>query len=166
MKKRYKFLQKHLNEFSKTYKNLGGRKWSLNFPVFLFDRDWFKLKKITLYNLAKELKTDNSQEAPEIIQYQQLLKEGHDHLLAIQECWNEFGIEDFHRSLRNSSYWKSKGNNGWTFKKYAELLIRYRKIIERKEVSMPIIILGRNPKEDHQLEWISEEFITELRISN
>ena len=163
MKNRYKFLQKHTNEFSKTYKSLRGHKWSLSFPVFLFDRDWFKLKKVTLYDLAKELKPDNSQEAPELIQYQQLLKEGHDHLLAIQECWNEFGIEDFHRSLRNTSEWNTKGNNGWTFKKYAELLIEYRKIIENKEISIPIIILGRNPKEDHQLEWITKEFISELK---
>ncbi len=155
MKKQYKFLQKHVNEFTKTYKSLDGSKWSLNFPVFL-------LKKVKLYDLAKELKPDNSQEAPELIQYQQLLKEGHDHLLAIQECWNEFGIEDFHRSLRNSSEWKSKGNNGWTFKKYAELLIGYRNIIENKELRIPIIILARNPNEDHELEWISDEFISEL----
>ena len=136
MKKQYKFLQKHVNEFTKTYKSLDGNKWSLNFPVFLFDRDWFRLKKVKLYDLAKELKPDNSQEAPELIQYQQLLKEGHDHLLAIQECWNEFGIEDFHRSLRKSSEWNSKGNNGWTFKKYVELLVGYRKIIENNEVSI------------------------------
>ena len=166
MKQRYKFLQKHIDEFTKTYKSLRGHKWSLSFPVFLFDRDWFKLKKLTLYELAKELQPDNSQEAPEIIQYKQLLKEGHDHILAIQKCWNEFGIEDFHRSLRNSSDWNSKGNNGWTFKKYAELIIGYRKIIEKKEVSIPIIILGRTPKEDHHLEWISEDFINELEISN
>ena len=162
MKKRYKFLQKHIDEFSKTYNSLKGHKWSLSFPVFLFNRDWFNLKKISLYELAKELKPDNSQEAPEMIQYQQLLKEGHDHILAIQECWNEFGIEDFHRSLRNSSEWNSKGNNGWTFKKYAELLIGYRNIIENEEIRIPIIILGRTPQEDHQLEWITEEFISEL----
>ncbi len=166
MKKHYKFLKKHINEFKNAYKNLKGNKWSLSFPVFLFDRDWFKLKKISIWDLAKELKPDNSQEAPEIIQYEQLLKEGHDHLLAIQECWNEFGIEDFHRSLRNSSEWKSKGNNGWTFKKYADLLIGYRKYVENKEVRIPIIILGRSSKEDHQLEWINEEFISELTISN
>ena len=164
MRKRYKFLRKHIDEFTKTYKNLEGNKWSLSFPVFLFDRDWFRLKKVRLYDLAKELKPDNSQEAPEIIQYQQLLKEGHDHLLAIQECWNEFGIEDFYRSLRNSSEWNSKGNNGWTFKKYAELIIGYRKAIENKEVTIPIIILGRNTKEDHQLEWISEEFFMKSKF--
>ena len=166
MKKHYKFLQKHMNEFSNTYKSLIGKQWSLNFPVFLFDRDWFRLKKITLYDLAKELKPDNSKEAPEIIQYQKLLKEGHDHLLAIQECWNEFGIEDFYRSLRNSSEWESKGNNGWTFKKYAELLIEYRNISEDKQILLPLIILGRSRKEDHQLEWISEEFISELTITD
>ena len=166
MQKHYKFLQKHKNEFSKTYKSLTGNKWSLNFPVFLFDRDWFRLKKVSLYDLAKELKPDNSQEAPEIIQYKQLLKEGHDHLLAIQECWNEFGIEDFHRSLRNSSEWRLKGNNGWTFKKYAELLIGYRKIVENKEILIPLIILGRNTQEDHQLEWISQEFISQLTIAD
>ena len=166
MKKCYKFLPKHINEFNETYKSLKDHKWSLDFPVFLFDRDWFKLTKITLYDLAKELKPDNSKEAPEIIQYEQLLKEGHEPLLAIQECWNEFGIEDFHRSLRNSSKWESKGNNGWTFKKYAELLIGYRKIIENKNINIPIIILARNPEENHELEWISEKFISELTISD
>tara|TARA_Y100001968_G_scaffold259022_1_gene246124 strand:+ start:2680 stop:3180 length:501 start_codon:yes stop_codon:yes gene_type:complete len=166
MKQRYKFLRKHIDEFNTTYKSLEEKKWSLSFPVFLFNRDWFRLTKITLYELAKELKPDNSQEAPEIIQYQQLLKKGHDHILAIQECWNEFGIEDFHRSLRNSSEWNEKGNNGWTFKKYSELLIGYRNIIENKELSIPIIILGRTPNEDHKLEWISEESISELKIED
>ena len=166
MKRQYKFLEKHLTEFIKTYENLGGINWSLNFPVFIFDRDWFRLKKVTIYNLAKELKPDNSQEAPEIIQYQQLLNEGHEHLLAIQECWNEFGIEDFHRSLRNSSESKTKGNNGWTFKKYVELLVGYRQNIENKKVRIPIIILGRNPNEDHQLEWISDAFIAEINIAD
>ena len=166
MEKQYKFFKKHIDEFTKTYKSLQGHKWSLNFPVFLFDRDWFRLKKITIYQLARVLQPDNSQEAPEIIQYQQLLKEGHDHILAIQKCWNEFGIEDFHRSLRNSSESKTKGNNGWTFKKYVEVLVGYRQIIENKEVRIPIIILGRTRNEDHQLEWISDEFISELTIED
>ena len=161
MKTKYKFLQKHKIEFRSTYLALKDKKWSLNFPVFLFDRSWFNLKKVTLYDLAKELKPDNSQEAPELIQYQQLLRDGHDQLLAIQECWREFGIEDFHRSLRNTSKWKDKGNNGWTFKKYVELLINYRKIIENKEIRIPIIVLARQANEEHLLEWINEEFITE-----
>ena len=164
MKKQYRFLKKHINEFTQTSESLRGKKWSLNFPVFLFDRDWFRLKKIKFYDLAKELKPDNSQEAPELIQYQQLLREGHDHLLAMQECWNEFGIEDFHRSLRNTSEWNSKGNNGWTFKKYAELIIRYREIIENKELRIPMIILGRNKNDNHKLEWVSEEYISTLSV--
>ena len=162
MKKEYKFLQKHKTEFVDTYKSLKGNNWSLDFPVFLFNRSWFRLKKITLYELAKELQPDNSKEAPELIQYQKLLREGHDHLLAIQECWNEFGIEDFYRSLRNSSQWETIGNNGWTFKKYTELIFNYRKIIENKEIHIPIIILGRNSKEEHLLEWINEDFILKL----
>ena len=166
MKRQYQFLEKHLTEFTKTYKSLDGIKWSLNFPVFLFDRDWFRLKKVTVSDLAKVLKPDNSQEAPELIQYQQLLKEGQEHSLAIQECWNEFGIEDFHRSLRNSSESNTKGNNGWTFKKYVELLFGYRQIIENKEVRIPIIILGRTPKEDHQLEWINGSFISKLTVED
>tara|TARA_Y100001968_G_scaffold151446_1_gene138607 strand:+ start:1329 stop:1829 length:501 start_codon:yes stop_codon:yes gene_type:complete len=164
MRKNYKFLQKHKEEFITTYESLSGNKWSLSFPVFLFDRDWFRLKKITILDLAKELEPDKSKEAPEIIQYQNLLKEGHDHLLAIQECWNEFGIEDFHRSLRNSSKWETKGNNGWTFKKYLELLVKYRKIVENKEIRIPIIILGRSSEEDHLLEWMCLNFISELTI--
>lgn len=51
-------------------------------------------------------------------------------------------------------------------KKYAELLTGYRNIIENKEIRIPIIILGRNPNEDHQLEWISEEFISELTFAD
>ncbi len=166
MKKSYKFLKKHKNEFRTSYISLLEKKWSLNFPVFLFDRDWFRLKKITLYDLAKELQPDNSEEAPEIIKYEKLLKEGYEQLQAIQECWHEFGIEDFHRSLRNSSKWKTKGNNGWTFKKYADLIIEYRKIVENKEIQIPIIILGRSSNEDHQLEWISKEFISEITIAD
>ena len=66
MKSSYKFLHKHMVEFNKTYRSLRDDNWSLNLPVFIFDRDWFKLKKIRIHDLAKELKTDNSQEAPEI----------------------------------------------------------------------------------------------------
>ena len=166
MKNGYKFFKKHKTEFITTYRDLKGKKWSLAFPVFLFDRDWFKLKKVCLFNLAKELKPDYSQEAPEIIQYQQLLKDGYDHLLAIQKCWHEFGIEDFHRSLRERSEWKIKGNNGWTFKKYVEVLTSYREYIEKKEVRIPLIILGRNTNEDHYLEWINKEFISDLNVED
>ncbi len=164
MKQEYKFLKKHLIELKSTIENLEGTQWSLSFPVFLFNRSWFKLQKVSLYELAKELQPDNSQEAPELIQYQKLLDQGREPLFAIQECWHEFGIEDFYRSLRKTSEWNLKGNNGWTFKKYAELLIGYRKKIENTELSIPIIILGRNRKEDHQLEWVDEEFISELTI--
>ena len=162
MKKKYKFLQKHKSELITTFQNLEGNKWSLNFPVFIFNRSWFKLKKVTLYNLCLELKPDNSQEAPELIYYQDLLNQGIEPLIAIQRCWHEFGIEDFHRSLRNTSEWETKGNNGWTFKKYSDLIIRYRENIDSTEIHIPLIILGRNSKENHQLEWFSKESIGNL----
>lgn len=162
MKKEYKFLRKHLIELESTIESLEGIEWSLNFPVFLFNRSWFKLQKVSLYELAKELQPDNSQEAPELIQYQKLLDQGRDPLFAIQECWHEFGIEDFHRSLRNSSNWKNKGNNGWTFKTYAELIIKYRKIIDATDLRIPIIILARNTNEEHLLEWASQDCLSEL----
>ena len=162
MKKEYKFLRKHLIELKSTIEKLEGIEWSLNFPVFLFNRSWFKLQKVSLNELAKELQPDNSQEAPELIQYQKLLDQGRDPLFAIQECWHEFGIEDFHRSLRNSSNWKNKGNNGWTFKTYAQLLIKYRKNIDETDLRIPIIILARNTTEEHQLEWIDHDCLSKL----
>ena len=39
-------------------------------------------------------------------------------------------------------------------------------IIENNELRIPIIILARNPNEDHELEWISDEFISELTIAD
>tara|TARA_B100000700_G_C15008607_1_gene839835 strand:+ start:895 stop:1395 length:501 start_codon:yes stop_codon:yes gene_type:complete len=164
MKNEYKFLNKHKKEFIRTYQNLAGHKWSFNFPIFIFNRCWFKLNKISLIELPKELEPDNSQEAPELIQYQQLLQKGHDQLLAIQECWHEFGIEDFHRSLRNFSKWEIQGNNGWTFKKYADLIIQYRESIDNKKISIPIIILARTSTEDHHLEWINQTYISKLKV--
>ena len=119
-----------------------------------------------LNELSNKLRPDTSQEAPELVRYKQLIKEGHEPILALQECWHEYGIEDFHRSLRNSSKWNTKGNNGWTFKKYTKLLIGYRNIIEKEEIKIPIIILARNPTENHELEWISKEFIAELKIED
>ena len=60
MKRSYKFLKKHTNEFRETYKSLRGNQWSLNFPVYLFDRDWFKLKKVKLYDLKQHSETTSN----------------------------------------------------------------------------------------------------------
>ena len=129
--------------------------WSLASPVFLFDRCWLRLDKIRMEDLIKRLPPDNSGESPELIKYNQLLKKGTDHLLAVQECWYEFGIEDFHRAIRNYWSWQDKGNNGWTFKLYVELLKQYRKSFEDASVSIPLNILGRqNSIENHVVEWV------------
>ena len=58
-----------------------------------------------------------------------------------------------------------KRYNGWTFKKYAELLIEYRNIIENNELRIPMIILGRDQTEAHKVEWLTKKYISELTNS-
>ncbi len=136
-------------------KNLRGKPWSLSHPVFLLNRCWLRLEKIKLYELTHRMPPDNSAEAPELILYQQLLNSGCDPLLAIQECWQEFGMEDFHRALRNCWASQEKGNHGWTFRRYVELFNQYKYSVECLDFTIPLIILGRTQsKENHKLEWI------------
>ena len=120
----------------KTFKDLEDKSWSHDFPVFLLDRCWLRLEKIKVLELLERLPPDNSREAPELIYYDQLLKLGYDPILALQECWKEFGMEDFHRALRNSWYWKDRGNNGWTFKKYVSLIDQYRDNIDNLSIGV------------------------------
>ena len=91
--------------------------------------------------MVNRLPPDNSQEAPELIKYNQLLKNGCGHLLAVQECWSEFGMEEFHRAMKNNWYWQDIGNNGWTYKVYRELVNQYRQSFINSSVSIPVVIL-------------------------
>ena len=116
----------HIEIFDSTLQSMLDSSWSLSSPVFLFDRCWFRLEKFRLDELANRLPLDNSAEAPELIKYYQLLEKGHEHLMAMQECWAEFGIEEFHRAIRNYWYWQDKGNHGWTFQTYLNLLKKYK----------------------------------------
>ena len=164
MKKNYKFLEKHKDELNSTIQSLRHEAWSLEFPVFIFNRCWFKLTKVRLNELSKQLRPDNSDELPELVRHKQLIQEGLDPLIALQECWHEFGMEDFHRSLRNSWEWQSKGNNGWTFKKYSELITTYRNNIDQSNICIPLIVLGRNTKENHILEWMNKDSLIQISI--
>ncbi len=148
---------RHFDLLESTLEGLLGKSWSLDTPVFLFNRCWLRLEKVKLKQLGKRLPADNSAEAPELIKYNQLLAQGHDHLLAVQECWSEFGIDDFHRAIRNYWYWQDIGNHGWTFKIYLELLSQYKKSFSRSSIVIPLIILGRqNSIENHVIEWITK----------
>ena len=155
MLKRQSLTERHYQTLESAFLGLQGNTWSLDNPVFLFDRCWLRLEEIRLVELKVRLPPDNSEEAPELIKYNYLLEKGTDHLLAVQECWLEFGIEDFHRALRNHWYWQDKGNNGWTFKDYIELFNKYRKSFEYSSISIPLIILGReNSICDHAIKWV------------
>ena len=132
-----------------------GQEWSYNLPIFILDRCWLRLEKIKLSELKQRIEIDNSGEAPELVRYQQLTRNGHTSLLAAQECWKEFGIEDFHRALRNCWEWKDRGNNGWTFKTYRTLIKTYQQSINDSIQEVPLIILARkNSQESHQLKWL------------
>ena len=144
-----------------TLQSLFGKPWSLSNPVFVLDRCWLRLEKIRLDELAKRLPPDTSNEAPELVKYHQLLQNGFENLLAIQECWLEFGMEDFYRALRNYWHWQDIGNNGWTFGRYLDVVEKYRKSFEYSSIEIPLIVLGRKHfSENHFVEWISQVELT------
>ena len=146
---------RHLNILCETWKSLEGKSWSFSSPVFLLDRCWLRLEKVRFDELLNRLPPDLSGEAPELIRYNQLLNEGCDNLIAIQECWSEFGIEDFHRAIRNYWSFQDMGNNGWTFSNYLDLLYQYKKSYDDNQSVIPLIVLGRKSTFDnHTLKWI------------
>ncbi len=151
----YIYTQKQYQLIESSLKQLDGATWDFNLPVLILNRSWLRLEKIKLCDLSKRIPPDNSKEAPELVHYYQLIEKGRDPYLAVQECWWEFGMEDFHKALRN--YWvnKERGNYDWTFKKYMSLTVKYKSYIERSIISMPIIILGNKSfNENHKIEWL------------
>ncbi len=137
-------------------KRIEGQVWSLSLPVFLLNRCWLRLEEVPLKHLLARLPPDKSKDAPELVFYYELLRNGKDPLIAVQECWLEFGMEEFYRAYRNYWHWQEKGNNDWTFSKYLQLLNRYKTSIDNFQVSIPLIILSRSfSREKHELEWIT-----------
>ncbi len=147
---------RHIKDLQLTGQDLLGKPWSLRNPVFLLDRCWLRLEKIRFDELAKRLPPDKSGEAPELVRYQQLLEYGTDHLLAMQQCWAEFGIQDFHRAMRNYWHCQDLGNHGWTFQTYMEIMYKYKQSFTTSNPMFPLIIRGRkSSSEHHNLSWIS-----------
>ena len=148
---------RHYKTIESTWKECLKKPWSLDNPVFIFNRCWLKLEKVKLAQLIQRLPTDNSGEAPELIKYTQLVEKKSNDLLALQECWAEFGIGEFHRALRNYWYWQDKGNHGWTFKVYLDLIHQYKNSFKTSSFLIPLIILGRkNSMEDHIIIWLKK----------
>ena len=131
--------------------------WSWQLPVLLQERCWLRLSRTPLTDLHRLLPPDGRDEAPELTHYRRLLQQGMDPLLAQQDCWREFGIEDCQRALLD--YWKRRDTaiHGWTAERYRQLVSSYRERIERGITVVPMLVLARkNSVECHQLLWITE----------
>jgi hypothetical protein len=115
-----------------------------------------QLNRIQLDQLHRLLPPDGHAEAPELVHYQTLLREGIDPLVAQQRCWDEFGIDDCQRALQ--SFWTSqeRSNHGWTAQRYRTLVSLYRDCIERGINTIPMLVLARKgSSEPHQLHWLT-----------
>ena len=109
---------------------------------------------------------DGRDEAPELMHYQQLMAQGIDPLVAQQNCWLEFGMEDCQRALH--AYWQSRDrtNHGWSAKRYRQLVSLYRAQIERGRSSVPMLILARKETdEEHQIHWITHKTLVNNLVS-
>ena len=154
--KDHSLTERHYHLIMSTFQSLIGRPWSLEHPVFIFDRPWLRLEKISVYELSNRLPPDNSSEAPELIKYHQLIQNGYERLIATQLCWMEFGMDDFYRAIRQYWHCNEFGNYGWTFNAYMYLFSKYKKSFDDSSILMPLIILGRDKNsENHKVEWIS-----------
>ena len=89
--------------------------WSWSLPVLLHERCWLRLSHVPLRNLNQVLPPDVNEDAPELASFRALVADGLDPLSAQQHCWQDFGMEDCCRALRQ--YWLSREQPGhdWTF---------------------------------------------------
>ncbi len=131
--------------------------WSFDLPVLILDRCWLRLEKITLLELPTRLPPDLSHEAPEMLRYQKLIKEGKPLILAAQQCWDEYGMESFYLALRNCWLKDDIGNHGWTYKKYIKLIKTYKNNIRKSLITIPLIILAyHDSRDNHKVFWIEK----------
>ncbi len=153
-----KLSKRHAIETQSILRENQNEDWSFDLPVLLLDRPWLKLEKLSLAELFFRIPPDFSEELPEIIFYNELIKQGKTLLTAAQECWYEFGMEDFYRALRHRWTVVDCGNNGWTYKKYIALINQYQFNIEKAINKIPLIILAYpDSKENHKLLWIQKD---------
>ncbi len=155
----------HQNQTKLVFQEISNKTWSLNFPILMLDRSWLKLEKIPLADLAYKLPPDFSSEAPEIIRYHQLINEGNSLLIAAQKCWDEFGMDDFYRALRNCWRMDDLQNYGWTYKKYKKLISEYKHYIQSSVKTIPLIALAqKDSKENHEIIWIRNNSPSSIKL--
>ena len=131
--------------------------WSWSLPVLLHERCWLRLSHVPLRNLNQVLPPDVNEDAPELASFRALVADGLDPLSAQQHCWQDFGMEDCCRALRQ--FWLSREQPGhdWTFQHYLELVSTYRTKVESGQPAIPMVVLPRRNKgEFHRLHWIAD----------
>ena len=146
--------ERHTIHLQKALKEIQGKDWSWGLPVFVLNRSWLRLEKLKIIELKAHLPPDCSDEAPELKKYSKLLDNGSDQFLALQECWEEFGMEEFYRALRNSWDCKASKKNGWSFAEYISLINLYKNKVAQRKLEIPLIILGRSNEYQHNIDWV------------
>ncbi|MBM5790239.1 MAG: hypothetical protein FJ053_00510 [Cyanobacteria bacterium M_surface_10_m1_298] len=131
------------------------RHWHGQLPVVLLDRCWLRLQVLPVEQLCSVLPPDSSGDAPELVRFRELLREGMSSLEAQEQCWQDFGREPCSEALRRFWAAQERGNRGWTLQVYLDWLQRYRLGIEGEGPKpLPLVVLARpDGREPHQLVW-------------
>lgn len=133
--------------------------WHGGLPVLLLERCWLRLETVAIEQLAQRLPPDGSWDAPELVHYRSLLRQGHPPAVAEQLCWLEFGPEACHEAQRRLWKAQEEGRQAWTLQRYLDLLQDYRRRFARPDTrALPLLVLARagEPGSDaHSLHWLS-----------
>ncbi len=131
------------------------RHWHGQLPVVLLDRCWLRLQVLPVEQLCSVLPPDSSGDAPELVRFRELLRQGMSSLEAQDQCWQDFGREPCSEALRRFWAAQERGNRGWTLQGYLDWLQRYRLGIEGEGPKpLPLVVLARpDGREAHQLVW-------------
>ena len=131
------------------------RHWHGQLPVVLLDRCWLRLQVLPVEQLCSVLPPDSSGDAPELVRFRELLRQGMSSLEAQDQCWQDFGREPCSEALRRFWAAQERGNRGWTLQVYLDWLQRYRLGIEGEGPKpLPLVVLARpDGREAHQLVW-------------
>ena len=129
--------------------------WHGDLPVLLLDRCWLRLQEVPVRRLAQVLPPDASADAPELVRFRQLCRDGLSQLDAQDQCWREFGRGACAAALQRFWRMQEQGNHGWTLAAYLELLSGYRRPFEQRGAKpLPLLVLARTDSPDpHLLHW-------------
>lgn len=136
--------------------------WHGGLPVVLMERSWLQLRAVTVASLAVAVPADTSAEAPELMRWRQLVREGSDPWSAQLVCWQDFGAPACQRAQRLHWQQQEQRSCGWTFADYLQLLHDYRSgLAASGGRRLPLLVL-RRPQEQgqHRLHWLPSQHVT------